>query len=204
MKFKFFSFLVVLFFSYSTAVYAQFGIKAGVNLANEIRSLNSTEINASNLTGYQIGLVYQLMPKKTGLGVEIGALLSQKGSAIDSTNLDYSIQQGYRELNYIEVPFNLRYHISFGFIGFYGFGGLYGGYLLSGKVVDEIVGTTQVETFQSFMDHVDYGYNFGAGVELFKKVQLGATWSQGVKNISTSGITPSTNRVLSVNLVYLF
>ncbi|MFA5046355.1 MAG: outer membrane beta-barrel protein, partial [Paludibacter sp.] len=180
MKFKYFSFLVVLFFSYSTVVNAQLGLKAGVNLANEIKSLNLAEINTSNLTGYQIGLVYQAMPKKSGLGVEIGALLSQKGSVIDSTNLDYSIQQGYRELNYIEVPLNLRYHISIGFIGFYGFGGVYGGYELNGKVVDEIVGTTQDETFQTFMDHVDYGYNFGAGVELFRKVQLGATWSQGV------------------------
>lgn len=204
MKFKYFSFLVVLFFSYSTVVNAQLGLKAGVNLANEIKSLNLAEINTSNLTGYQIGLVYQAMPKKSGLGVEIGALLSQKGSVIDSTNLDYSIQQGYRELNYIEVPLNLRYHISIGFIGFYGFGGVYGGYELNGKVVDEIVGTTQDETFQTFMDHVDYGYNFGAGVELFRKVQLGATWSQGVKNVSASGITPGTNRVLSVNLVYLF
>ena len=208
MKFKFFSFLVVLFFYYSTAVYAQLGIKAGVNLASENKSLNPSEIvarvNASNLTGYQIGLVYQAMPKKSGVGVEIGALLSQKGSTIDSTNLDYSVKQGYRELNYIEVPLNLRYRLTLGFIGIYGFGGVYGAYQLSGKIVDEITGITLNETFTDFMSHVDYGYNFGAGLELFRKIQLGATWSQGIKNISLAGFAPTTNRVLSVNLVYLF
>ena len=59
------------------------------------------------------------------------------------------------------------------------------------------------------MSHIDYGYNFGAGVELFKKIQFGATLSQGLKNTSKAIVglpTPKTsiNRVMSVNLVYLF
>ena len=208
MKIKLISLVAFLCLSFSQLAYGQFGIKGGVNLANEINSLNSSSIasglNVNNLTGYQLGVVYQAMPKKSGFGIEIGALLSQKGSTIDSTNLDYSIKQGYRELNYIEVPLNLRYRLTLGFIGIYGFGGVYGAYQLSGKIVDEITGITLNETFTDFMSHVDYGYNFGAGLELFRKIQLGATWSQGIKNISLAGFAPTTNRVLSVNLVYLF
>ncbi|MDR3652329.1 MAG: porin family protein [Paludibacter sp.] len=213
MERKFFCSLIALFVGIST-LFAQLGIKAGVNMANEIKSFNQSGIASgfvsSNLTGYEIGLVYQLMPKKSGLGVEIGALLSQKGSSFnDSTSIVNRIKQGYKELNYLDVPLNLRYRFTLGLIGIYGFGGLYAGYALSGKTVDEIANVTQNETFSSFANHLDYGYNFGVGVELFRKIQFGGTWSEGLKNTlsSATGLpTPinSTNRVFTVNLVYLF
>ncbi|NDP21793.1 MAG: PorT family protein [Paludibacter sp.] len=206
--------LILLLLLCTTTVYAQLGIKAGINLANEIKSFAQQDIqdgfSSKNLTGYQIGLIYQAMPKKSGLGVEISALLSQKGSTFsDSVSTTNFLREGYTELNYLEVPFNLRYRLTLGFIGIYGFGGIYGGYALNGKTVDETANTTENEPFASFMDRVDYGLNFGAGLELFNKIQLGATWSQGIKNTASSTIilplpTTNTNRVFSVNLVYLF
>lgn len=207
-------FLVLFLLGYTLSGYAQLGIKAGVNLANEIKSFSQQDLqegfSTKNLTGYQIGLVYQAMPKKSGLGVEIGALLSQKGSAFsDTTNIVDAIREGYTELNYFEVPFNLRYRLTLGFVGVYGFGGLYAGYAMTGKVVDEIKNISENETFSSFTERLDYGINFGAGIEVFNKIQLGATWSQGFKNTAGSNDylpapTTSTNRVFSVNLVYLF
>lgn len=205
-------FLIALLFC-STGLFAQFGIKSGVNMANEIKSFSQAAItdafSSRNLTGYQIGIVYQAMPKKSGLGCEVGAMLTQKGSTFtDSTDIT-SIKEGYKELNYIEVPFSMRYRLTLGFIGIYGTAGIYGGYALSGRTVDEIANTVQDETFSTFMDHVDYGYNLGAGLELFKKIQFGATWSQGIKNTANSNVglplpTTATNRVFSINLVYLF
>jgi len=191
-----------------TGLYAQFGIKAGVNMANEISQITNG-FSTKNLTGYQIGVVYQAIPKKSGAGCEIGLMLSQKGSTfIDSTNAS-AVTEGYKELNYLEIPFNMRYHITLGIIGIYATAGIYGGYLLSGKTVNEITNNIQEETFQTFTDHLDYGYNAGLGVELFKKIQLGLGFSQGLKDtrISTSGLPTTnsiTNRVFSVNLVYLF
>jgi hypothetical protein len=197
----------------TSGLYAQLGIKAGINMANEIKSFSQQAItdgfSSKNLTGYQIGLVYQSMPKKSGLGCEVGVMLSQKGSTFtDSTDLT-AITEGYNELSYVEVPFNLRYRLTLGFIGIYGIAGIYGGYALSGEMVNETTNETQAESFQTFMDHVDYGYNLGAGVELFKKIQFGGTWSQGLKNTATASLglplpTTATNRVFSINLVYLF
>jgi len=213
MKCKLLSLLFILLFC-TTGLYAQLGIKAGVNIANEMNSYSTPDIkagfNSTNLTGYQIGLVYQFQFKKTGLGIETGALLSQKGSTFsDSLNLTKVIKQGYRELNYLEIPLNLRYRYNLGLIAVYGFGGIYAGYELSGKTVDETTNSIQNETFSSFKEHVDYGYNLGAGIELFKKIQFGLTLSQGLNNTSTTVVglpTPSktTNRAYSVNLVYLF
>ncbi len=197
-----------------TGSYAQLGIKAGVNMANEMKTFSQQGIadafSSKNLTGYQIGVIYQAMPKKSGLGCEFGALLSQKGSTFtDTTTVVDAISQGYRELNYVEVPFNIRYRLTLGFVGIYGIAGIYGGYALSGRTVNEITNNIQNETFQSFMDHVDYGYNLGAGLELFNKVQLGGTWTQGLRNTAfTNTVIPvpavATNRVFSINLVYLF
>lgn len=210
---KIYLFISVLFIT--SGLYAQLGIKGGMNMANEIKSFNQTDIatsfNSNNLTGYQIGLVYQLMHKKSGIGVEIAAMVSQKGSIfqLDSTDVVNAFREGYSEINYLEVPLNIRYRLAIGFIGFYGFGGIYGGYALSSKTVDETNDITSAETFNNFMDRVDYGYNFGAGIELFKKIQFGATISQGIKNtVSSNSILPlpttSTNKVMTVNLVYMF
>jgi hypothetical protein len=213
MKCKVFSFLMVLLFC-ATGLSAQLGIKAGVNIANEVNSYSPSDLkagfNSTNLTGYQIGLVYQAMPAKSGFGVEIGVLLSQKGSTFnDSIHSDNVIKQGYKELNYLEVPLNLRYHLSFGLFGIYGFAGLYGGYALDSKTIDESTNNSQNDIFTTTKDRMDYGYNIGAGLELFKKIQFGATLSQGLKNTSTTIVglpttTKTTNRVVSVNLVYLF
>ncbi len=209
-------FFILFLLGCTLSGYAQLGIKAGVNLANEIKSFSRQDLQESfsskNLTGYQIGLVYQAMPKKSGLGVEVGALLTQKGSTFtfsDSANIADVISQGYTELNYFEVPLNLRYRLTLGFLGVYGFGGLYAGYAMTGKVVDEITNIVENETFSSFTERLDYGLNFGLGVEVFNKIQLGATWSQGFKNTAGTNEylpepTTSTNRVFSVNLVYLF
>jgi hypothetical protein len=214
MKGKHIYFFLAMLLS-TTGLYAQLGIKAGVNMASEIKSFSQADIaagfNSKNLTGYQVGLVYQAMPKKSGLGIEIGALLSQKGSTFhfDSTSVSNTLKEGYKEINYVEVPFNVRYRISLGFLGIYGFGGIYGGYALSAKTVEEISNAVETASFTNVMDRIDYGYNFGAGIELFRKIHFGATWSQGIKdiNITSAGLptaTKTTNRVLSFNLVYLF
>lgn len=206
--------IIIVLLSLSSGIFAQFGIKTGVNMANEIKSFSQADIAAAfdsrNLNGYQIGFIYQAMPKKSGLGIEFGALLTQKGSVFTDT-ISGDIKRGYRELNFVEVPLNLRYRLSMGIIGIYGTAGIYGSYELSGKTVNEDVEPDIAipSTYLTFMDHVDYGYNLGLGIELFNKLQLGGTWSQGVKTSPTAinGLpTPitSSNRVFSINLVYLF
>lgn len=207
-------FLIMFLIGCTISSYAQLGIKAGVNMANEIKTFNEQAVSdafvSTNLTGYQIGLIYQAMPDKSGLGCEFGVVLSQKGSSFaDSTSVVDVIKQGYRELNYVEVPFNIRYRLTLGIIGVYGTAGIYGGYALDVKTVDEISSLAHEETLTGFSEHVDYGYNLGVGLELFDKIQFGATWSKGLRNTAYTNTvipTPSaaTNSVFSVNLVYLF
>lgn len=205
--------ITLIAFSTGTTLFAQLGIRAGINLANEIKSFSNEDISAGfsteNLTGYHIGLVYQTMPQNSGLGGDLGILLSQKGYTYnDSLSIANAVLQGYKEINYLEVPFNLRYRLKLAFLGIYGYGGLYTGYALNGKKVDETQNSTEEIGFQNFMNRLDFGYNLGVGVEFFRKIQIGATWSQGLKKIEStnSGTTEpeGINRVFSVNLTYLF
>ena len=208
---KFLNILLVLFV-FTSSIYAQIGIKAGINLANQIKSLSSQDISdgfsRENLTGYQVGLVYQLNPRKSGFGGEVGLLVSQKGfSFSDSTSLAGNILRGYHEINYIELPLNLRYKMKLGFLGVYGYGGLYGGYALNGRHVIETENTSSDIGFKEMLDRTDYGYNLGLGFEFFSKIQFGANWSQGIKNsnLEDDAIEGSTkNRVFSIGLTYLF
>lgn len=143
---------------------------------------------------------------------------------MDSTSVIQSLIKGYHELNYVEVPMNVRLRLNFGgVVGLFGTAGIYGAYALKGKTVFESDITTliQEESFDSFMDRIDYGYSYGGGVELLRKIQLGLQWSKGLqkrdasKNIldkiktESGGIAPnltakSSSSVFSITLTYLF
>jgi len=222
--------LLIIVLSLSITSYSQLGIRGGINMANEIRSFNKTELQnafqSNNLTGYQIGLVYQLNPIKSGLGFETGILLSQKGSTFkfDSTSVVKSFVKAYQEINYIEVPLNFRYRINLIGFGIYGSAGIYGDYALNGKSVFDSQVITDIKTaknFDDFASRLDYGYSLGCGVELLKKIQIGATWSQGLRKkdadksftdkITTSDGTQVPNlevttksKAFTVSLTYLF
>jgi hypothetical protein len=175
-------------------------------MSNEIKSFTWKDISASfnthNLTGFQIGIIQQLMSKRTGWGGEVGILLSQKGYTFTDSETALNC---YKEINFFEIPLNLRYQVKLGFLGIFIYGGGYVAYSISGKTVTESdPPTSQSINYSRFYEHLDYGYNIGAGLEFFKKFQLAGVWSQGLKNTSTNPDDASMNRVLSVNLTYLF
>ena len=189
----------------ATVSFGQIGIRAGINMANEIKSFSWEDISesfqANNLVGYQIGVVQQVMFRKSNLGIEAGILLSQKGyTFIDNTTNNNC----YKEINFLEIPLNLRCQVKLGAIGIFGYGGMYAAYSLGGKIVDESTNESQSINYPRFYDRLDYGYNIGAGVEFFKKIQLAGVWAQGLKNTSINPDNSSMNRVLSINLTYLF
>ena len=224
--------LILLCIALSTVTFAhaQVGLRGGVNMANEIRTFNKEELqgafSSDNLTGYQAGLVLQLNPRKSELGLEMGALMSQKTSmfCFDSTGVVNNIKKAYQEINYIEVPLNLRYRLCLGALGIYGSAGVYGDYALNGKSVFDSQIVTDLETAKNlddFMDRLDYGYSLGCGIEIMSTIQIGANWSQGLVKkdanksftdmIKTSGGVPlpnlkvsSVSKVFSVSLTYLF
>ncbi|MFV0470780.1 MAG: outer membrane beta-barrel protein [Paludibacteraceae bacterium] len=210
-------FVTIILLTIVFSVDAQLGIRAGLNMASEITSFSQqglkNSFSSGNLTGYQIGLVYQTYTK--GLGFEIGTLLSQKGSVYqynDAESAENNLIEAYKEINCVTVPINLRYRISTGSIGIFGLAGVYGDYALNGKTVIEAFKVERKESFENAMDRIDYGYTLGAGIEVIKKVQLGFNWSAALtKKDASKGFYDLTNyrpkttsKMFSVNLTYLF
>ena len=207
--------LLFIIVALNSISYAQLGIRAGINMANQIKSFRKEDIIAGfkteNLTGYHIGLNYQMFSRrKTFAGGDIGLYLSQKGFAYsDSTKLIDIVTLGYKEINYLEMPVNFRYRFSHKIIGAYGTCGLYGGYLMTGKSVNETENSVENMLFINIIDRLDYGYCLGAGLEFFKKIHFGLSWTQGLKNLITQKTPDSSpqnnkdNRVFSVNLTYI-
>ncbi len=222
--------LVALLLMSFTTAFSQLGVRLGVNMANEIRDFGMENVKKSfdsnNLTGFQAGVIYQANPSNSGLGLEIGALFCQKGGRvnIDSTSVANTVIKGYKQVNYFEVPLNVRYRLAFtDIIGAYASAGVYGGIAINRVTdVESKLKTLkkQSHSFNEFTDRIDYGFNFGLGVELIKKIQIGFNWSEGLKKIdankdfievlTTNGYTikpnfePKTkNRVFSVSLTYM-
>ncbi|HNZ61713.1 MAG: PorT family protein [Paludibacteraceae bacterium] len=190
-------------------LFSQFSIQGGINRASEIYVENSaSETNLlalKNLTGYNIGILYQT--PQNGWGIATGISLSQKGSIINSD----SLTDVYRQFSYLEIPLHVRYSFCFGDIGLFGFGGVYGAYALNGQKISETLESRSKEnfTYPDFKNHIDYGYTFGAGIQFFKKIQIQATWNQGLKNLTNylngeKEVFSTKNKIFSVNLSYLF
>ncbi len=204
--------LIVILLFVATAAHAQLGIRAGVNMANEIKSFTQGSIanafSSENLTGYHIGIMHQSVPEKTGFGGDIALLFSQKGSSYSNAIDTENPIDGYRELNYFEMPFNVRYQVRLGFATLYATSGLYAAYFVSGK--DVALSVTENILIDEFVDRLDFGYSFGGGLELFRKIQLGASLSRGLRSNNAAytstinSISTSQNRVFSINLSYLF
>ncbi len=208
--------ILLLILAFALGSYAQFGIKAGINMANQIRSFRKADIikgfSTENLTGFQIGVMYQAFPRFSDMGTDVGLFISQKGFAYtDSTQIvNDLITLGYKEYNYVELPINIRYRYSHKLIGAYASGGIYGAYLLSGKSVDETVNSIENMSFRGVMERLDYGYSLNAGIEVLRQMQLGLSWTHGLKyflnSLSSKNTTEENkdNRVFSINLTYLF
>jgi len=157
-------------------------------------------------------VTYQIFPRKSIMGSDIGLFLSQKGFAYtDSTKIvEDLITLGYNEYNYLEMPINIRYRYAHKLIGAYASGGVYGAYLLSGKSVNETTTSVDDMSFKSVLERFDYGYSLNAGIEVLKQVQIGLSWTHGLKYYISSLYNGETtfenkdNRVFSINLTYLF
>jgi opacity protein-like surface antigen len=190
-------------------LFSQFSIQGGINRSSEIYVGNyASETNLpalKNLTGYNIGILYQT--PQNGWGIATGISLSQKGSIVNSD----SLMDVYRQFNYLEVPLHIRYSFGFGDIGLFGFGGVYGAYAINGQKISETPESRSNDnfTYPDFNNHVDYGYTFGAGIQFFKKIQIRATWNQGLKNLTNylngeKEAFSTKNKIFAISLSYLF
>lgn len=169
----------------------KFGVKGGANISTVHFSSPMENFNASNLTGFHIGPMVEIMAPLVGLGMDAAVLYSQKGLEMEGETM---------RTDYLDIPVNLKWKFGLPIVKVYLAAGPYVGFRLGGDKVWNVVGD-QLET-KSF----SAGLNFGAGVELIKHLQVGLNYGLGLtENYSAQKLDLNgKNRGWSISAAILF
>lgn len=144
----------------------RFGLKAGVAV-NSLH-FNESTFDAENRAGFTGGAMLEFTVPVTGIGLDASVMYVRRNSAWMT---DQGIVRDNRD--YIDVPVNFKWRISVPLINkivrpFVTTGPSFS--FLTSKKVNDVV---KNRTF-------DTAWNFGFGLELFQKVQVGASYGLGL------------------------
>jgi hypothetical protein len=140
------------------------GIKGGVNFANQ----DIETITTNSITGFHGGIFASLMFTET-LGLQPELLFSSQGSELELDNFD----DVKNEFNYITIPLLLK--------------------IKPGEIINLYLGpqigfltsaTKNSEDVKDLYNTSDFSLVFGAGFELFERLELGARYNLGLSDIN--------------------
>lgn len=133
---------------------------------------------ATTAAGFTGGLTLEVMLPVANLGFDISAMYVHRSSDVldmedrDETTGAYAVEKNNRD--YIEIPLNLKYKIGLPIVGRivtpYVFTGPSFAFLTSKKAINDAM---RNKTF-------DVAWNFGVGLQLINKIQIGASYGLGM------------------------
>lgn len=188
--------LVVAFATISASAQLRFGIQTGMNVSEF--HFDSSIFNSNNRVGFNIGALLEFSAPATGVGFDAGIRYVRRNSHWEEENKSYSDNR-----DYLEVPLNFKWRVNIPVIN-----NVFRPFLSTGPSFSFLTSRKLSETYRN--KRFDTAWNFGFGVELFKKVQVGATYGLGLtKAMKAVGATSSANihgknRYWTVTAAYLF
>ncbi|MDX9696612.1 MAG: porin family protein [Bacteroidales bacterium] len=211
--------ILIVFVAFATESFAQkFGLKAGLNFANMLNKnddITSSDEYKSKL-GFQVGPVVEF-DLTDMFSLETGVIFSTKGFKTEDagTSIFGDWETVSRiNLNYLDIPVNLRAGYDIGSIKVIGNIGPYIGIALSGKekIETTIDGDTDInetkleigsDKGEDNIKRTDFGLNIGASAA-YKEFEVGLNYGLGIANLSpsTDNGTKFKNRVFSITFAY--
>ena len=192
-------FFSILLFSYAAKSQSRIGLKAGLNLANQTKSISipqlpSTKLNTEPFVGYQLGVLYKSKLSKS-LSLSAETNFSVIGSSMSLTDSDGKIYDTNEMLGYIELPLTLQYSLNKLYFG--------AGPSIEIKIFSKLVGfenkTFDITSYKS----IDAAGNILIGYGLSNKIDLNARYSQGFVNIiKDPGYAKTKNRFFNLSILY--
>lgn len=174
------------------------GVEAGLNF-NSL-SFDKSVLNSSNRTGFFVGPKLKVNVPLLGFGADVAVLYSLNSARVEGGS--YSKAEN---LSYLEIPLNLRYSFGLKVLSVYVATGPQFNYCLSGmsSISDLFAGTV------NHMTRSSWGWNVGAGVELFNHLQVGVTYTIPISDVSVSGVAGGIvdnfkQKTVKVRLAYYF
>lgn len=164
-------FIISLLLICGSVGHASAGLRFGPRIGVNINSLhfNQNMFNAENRTGFTAGVQLDYIAPAIGLGFDISAMYVRSGATWNDPD-----RNSFRtDRDYVELPVNLKWRIGIPIISPYIFTGPSFAFLTSRKAV------SQEWSNKSF----DSAWNFGLGLELFKRIQLSVRYGVGINTI---------------------
>ncbi len=180
----------------------RFGVKAGVAV-NDLK-FDKDVLSASNRAGFTGGLMLEFNVPVINLGFDASVMYVRRTSEVGG-NLNDVEKTGNLNRDYIEVPINVKYKFGLPVVGKvvtpYIFTGPSFAFLTSKEAIGEAYKNKKF----------DVAWNFGLGVQLLNKVQIGASYGLGLtKTLETLGADVNAagiegkNRYWTITAAYLF
>ena len=204
--------LLSLFTILLTAQQTKFGIKGGLNIANQSDNYisNLVQTNNSSIIGFNLGaFVESEISDKFSIQPEV--LFSVQGNKyaynvfvrVDAATLgEYVNTQIVNNLFYLNIPVTIKYYIvekiSLEI-------GPQFGLLLSSKSKSSSFFQTLGNVNSSYSDgykSIDYGINLGAGYNITEKISTGIRYNFGLNNVNGRSSTEIKNSNLSISMSY--
>jgi hypothetical protein len=207
---------VVVLFAISVNAQVQFGVKAGLNLANVSVTEGGESADTKMKPGFHIGAIVDLSLSES-FSVQPGLLFSQKGTKSEGSYSQQGITvdtKSTMKLNYLDIPINAVLKLEAGSSKIHLFAGPVISYALSGKTTVEAsaMGISNSEdadvefgSEDGQMKRLDFGVNVGAGIQ-FNKILVSANYNLGLANLISGGDSDNfmKNRTIGISVAYLF
>jgi hypothetical protein len=178
---------------------AQFSIGPKIGLTTTKLHFNRDGLKSENRTGFTGGLMAEFMLPVFNLGLDASVMYVHR--SVGAVN-DETINR-----EYIEVPINLKWKIGIPAVG-----NIVTPFLFTGP---SFAFLCSKKDFKNFLENktCDVNWNFGVGVQLFKKVQVAGSYGIGINSSVKSkfGTTDTGESLISgkdrfwtVTAAYLF
>jgi hypothetical protein len=173
------------------------GVEAGMN----VNSLSFNDIlESSNRLGFFVGPKAKFRIPLLGFGADAAVLYNMN-------NAEYVLTGASKSLSYLEVPLNVRYSFGIKAISVYVATGPQFNYCLSSDAsLNELYGNDLTSFSRS-----TWGWNVGAGVELFSHLQVGVSYTIPISNSGKLTLdevgnifTNFNQKTVKVRLAYFF
>jgi len=187
--------------------FAQFGITGGLtSTASDIR-VAAKELSTKNLSQYHVGVTYKFSIGKV-FAIQPALIYNVKGAKLCDI---HSLSDIKFKTGYLELPVQVQAGVSLGkIVRLYGIADPFLGYALTNTIK---AADASSSTWENIKNRVEYGIGLGAGIELFKHLQINLRyfWNFGTiygADITIASVTTeianSTCRGISLSAVVLF
>ena len=197
--------MAVFAFSFANAQKADFGIKGGLNIANQSFDGDGAP-STSSLIGFHIGGFVEIkIADKFTIQPEL--LYSTQGSkfnlVVNSEGTNFDTENTFK-LAYINIPVMFKYYVAEKFSLE---AGPQIGFLVDSKLEVNVIGQSVSQDAKDLFESVDFGLNLGAGYDITKNISAGLRYNFGLSNVATTESGEDTdikNGVFSLSVGYKF